>query len=320
MNKQEFIDWAKSFLLITEEHIEEFSLDGQTLEQAKMKFSDKHQALFEASWNLRKIHNHPVFNIFIKKGESWWTMDSYNSSCGFEFHDGMKHGNQDYGKSPCTEGPESGTGIGTYGRAIYSCGDGNGCPLFDYTGKKNMCGNCRLDSYGYLFECGGGCGEKVNDFWTQEASPKKISPKDKIPSVSWLDAVDVNINYVKNGVPIGIMAYYGEKCLNIRDDLLHTVELCKEMGLKWNQGEKLENGMRMIFKSSGKDETGNSGNFKANNLIREFKDSIYYTSVIKHGDAVLVLDEGQSGLKYFFENYVDTKTPGWRRIYPFGDE
>jgi len=80
LNKQEFIDWAKSFLLITEEHIEEFSLDGQTLEQAKMKFSDKHQALFEASWNLRKIHNHPVLNWYEEPGTVIVLADDYGSS------------------------------------------------------------------------------------------------------------------------------------------------------------------------------------------------------------------------------------------------
>lgn len=65
----DFEKWANSFLLINQNHMlaSKVLAKCKTLEEAKMKFSDEYQDLFEASHNLRKLKEFPVYDVCVPR-------------------------------------------------------------------------------------------------------------------------------------------------------------------------------------------------------------------------------------------------------------
>lgn len=88
-----FAEWARGFFLITEEHIYQYSCEQisnteqKTLEEVKIEFSDRHQELFEASWNLQKLKKFPVEEICIygkcvSFSEHYYSLNVFNYENG----------------------------------------------------------------------------------------------------------------------------------------------------------------------------------------------------------------------------------------------
>lgn len=113
--------------------------------------------------------------------------------------------------------------------------------------------------------------------------------------ISWKDAVDDNINYVKAGAPVGTAATNGEKMLDTTNNNLHTFT-----GGNWDGGTAVSSGDRFIFKDTGTDTSGDSGTHTKDDKIREFNGSTYDETTPVQGDATCVLDEGTSGKKYVY--------------------
>ena len=117
--------------------------------------------------------------------------------------------------------------------------------------------------------------------------------------VSWLEAVDHNINYVKAGAPIGTGATNGEKMLDTSNNNLHTFT-----GGAWDAGTAVSTGDRFIFKDDGTDTSGDAGTHTADDDIREFNGATFDVTNPTQGAAVCVLDEGATGKKYVFNGTV----------------
>lgn len=142
-NPGKFEKWANSFLLITPEELTNSKTIGncKTLEETKMAFSNEYQALFEASWNLRKLKSFPI--------ENWFTHRELGDEVVIDWY------GYSFGRMHCPCG--GGFGYGAYGSSS-QLGDGFGKFHF------RLGGFC----YGLGYENGAGHGQKVGGCWNYE--------------------------------------------------------------------------------------------------------------------------------------------------------
>lgn len=185
--------WATGFLLISDDMFNLWLTDNveqkqegylgigkpkiiyylpMTLEKAKMKFSDAHQKVFEASWDLRELKKFPVEDVCIPDMGVTFS-DSHNSKnvCFFEdgtpkpspgnyrighpnlAHDGTKFYQEYYGDSY-----DGGSGYGNPffcfkdGHASSHCSHGYGTPVY-HCSESDYWG-----CYGLEYEDGTGSG------------------------------------------------------------------------------------------------------------------------------------------------------------------
>lgn len=156
----EFLTWALSFILITEEMTTWFDVYRKTMEEAKMEFSNIHQELFEASHNIRKIKLFPIENSWPKDFEgnylSVFQLESdYGSLREMEGSYGvfLKHT-----LSTTISYPNNEYGVPD------EYGDGWGSPL----GDRAECFGFGRKRYGLGYDNGAGFGQKIGNTWHLE--------------------------------------------------------------------------------------------------------------------------------------------------------
>jgi len=168
-----FVEWATSFLLITNDHVDKSKLNFRemTMEQAKMAFSNEYQDLFEASWNLRKLEEFPVESIFVSYDSfddiafhlDWCYLDRWENENYHMFVVGSGYGFGHYSICENSDPRRKCYGSDGYGGGRYShwYQDGTEHSLFIGTMDGDGDGSS-FESYGKNFANGGGWGIKID--------------------------------------------------------------------------------------------------------------------------------------------------------------
>lgn len=110
----------------------------------------------------------------------------------------------------------------------------------------------------------------------------------RIEGLEWQDAVNHNINYIKAGVPTGVGATNGEKCLDTTN-----FDLYNFTGGSWDVGAALSEYERCVFKDDGDDAGGDAGTHTHNDKIYTYIDEALDDTDATEGMAFWLIDDDQ---------------------------